>query len=144
MKEELYKTMATEYVQIFENETVGWSGDYKPDLCVIDHKNSKAFIIEISNPFDTFIEDCYNFKFHKYMQLCFNLCDTGFDTKTVVLVIGSLGTVHRRVVPGLSLLGLSTKQSKYLARYLSVSAMIGSRRAWARRGCRLSGHSRLQ
>ena len=38
--------------------------DYKPDLCVIDRKNSKAFIIAISNPFDTFIDDCYNHKFH--------------------------------------------------------------------------------
>ena len=149
MKEQIEKTVMTEYVQVFENERVGWDGqDYmrndKPDLCLVDHKHSKAFIVELSNPFDAFIEDCYAHKFAKYMPLCFTLCDQGFDTKIVVLVIGSLGTVHKRVVSGLTLLGLSRRQSKALARYLGISVMIGSRRAWARRGCRLSGLNMIQ
>ena len=61
------------------------------------------------------------------------MAEAGFNTKVIVLVIGSLGSVHRRVVPGLRMLGLSQRQSKGLARYLSVSVMIGSRRVWARR-----------
>ena len=130
-------------MQIFDGEVVR-IGDRvvlnrcKPDLCVIDHANSKAFIVEVSNPFDAFLQECFHHKFQKYLPLCFALTDAGFETKTVVIVIGALGTVHNKVVPGLRMLGLSTRQSKSLARYLSVSVIIGSRRVWARRGCRLS------
>ena len=143
VREQLEKSVVTEHVQVFENERVGWVGEFsiandKPDLCLVDHRNSKAFIVEVSNPFDAFIENCYNHKFEKYMPLCLALCGLGFDTKIVVLVVGSLGTVHRRVVSGLCMLGLSKRQAKSLARYLAVSTMIGSRRLWARRGCRLS------
>ena len=142
-KEQLYKVVVTEHVQVFNNEAVrildqAISGGSKPDLCIIDHAHSRAFIVEVSNPYDAFIQDCYNHKFQKYLPLCFALSDAGFQTKIVVLVIGALGTVHKKVVTGLRMLGLSTRQSKALARYLSVSVIIGSRRTWTRRGCRLS------
>lgn len=139
VKRELMKSVVTEYCLVFDNQTVnfdGFSSDIrsKPDLCIVDHRNSVAFIVEVSNPFDSFIEQCYQHKFDKYMPLCLSLNDAGFTTKVIVLVIGSLGIVHKKVVPGLSILGLSKRQSKSLARYLSISVMIGSRRAWARRG----------
>ena len=135
---ELERHIVMEYVKVFENQPVTPDGatrvdSSRPDLCLIDHGNSVAFIIEVANPYDPFIDQCYNIKFEKYMPLCIQLSDAGFNTKVVVLVIGSLGTVHRRLVPGLRLLGLSQRQSKSLARYLSVSVMIGSRRVWARR-----------
>lgn len=139
VKVELQKSVFTENCELFENQCVSVDDrsnleSNKPDLCFIDHGNSVAFIIEVSNPFDPFIEDCYHNKFQKYMPLCMSLCDAGFQTKVIVLVVGSLGTVHRKLVPGLSILGLSKSQSKALAKYLSISVMIGSRRAWARRG----------
>ena len=143
IREQLEKTVVTEFVQISEDEVVK-IGDRvvlercKPDLCVIDHTNSKAFIIEVSNPYDAFLQQCFNQKFQKYLPLSFALTDAGFETKIVVIVIGSLGTVHNKVVTGFRMLGLSTRHSKSLARYLSVSVIIGSRRVWARRGCRLS------
>jgi hypothetical protein len=139
VKKELEKTVITELCQLFENQPVRFEGfttdtSSKPDMCLLDHRNSVAFIVEISNPFDSFIEQCFQHKFNKYMPLCFLLNDMGFMTRIVVLVVGSLGSVHRKVVPGLTLLGLSRRQSKALAKYLSISVMIGSRRAWARRG----------
>ena len=134
----LAKFVLTEFCQVFQNQRVSLDGRYlgtsKPDLCVIDHCRSVAFVIEISNPFDAFIDTCYQHKFQKYIPLCLQLREAGFSTKVVVLVIGSLGTVHQHVVPGLTLIGLSRRTSKSLAKYLSVSTMIGSRRVWARRG----------
>ena len=134
----LTRHVLTEYCQVFHDQKVTLDGRYlgssKPDLCFIDHKNSIAYIIEVSNPFDPFIETCYQHKFNKYLPLCLQLNEEGFSTKIVVLVVGSLGTVHHRVVPGLTMLGLPRQSSKGLAKYLSISVMIGSRRVWARRG----------
>ena len=39
----------------------------KPDICILDDKNKLAFIVEISVPFDKFIEICYNETFLKYL-----------------------------------------------------------------------------
>ena len=138
LRRELEENVLTEFCEIYENQTVSLdglsvAGPCKPDLCIIDHLNSVAFIIEIANPFDTFIDKCYEHKFHKYMPLCLTLNEAGFFTKIIVLIIGSLGTVHRRFGKGLMLLGLSKRKSKSLTKYLSLSVMIGSRRIWARR-----------
>ena len=138
VRKELEKYVFTEFCQVFENQIVALEGldtlgRHKPDLCVIDHLSSFAFIVEISNCYDTFLEKCYQHKFDKYMPLCIALNEAGFYTRTIVLVIGSLGFVHKRFTKGLALLGLSKRKSKSLARYLSTSVMIGSRRAWARR-----------
>jgi hypothetical protein len=140
VRRELEKTTVTEHVAVFENQPISlddatYVDRSRPDLCLIDHSNSVAFIVEFANPFDCFLDQCYRGKFDKYMPLCLCLEDAGFHTKIIVLIVGSLGTVHRRVVPGLMLMGLSKSKSKRLAKYLSVSVMIGSRRAWQRRSC---------
>ena len=138
VRREVEKTIVTDHVAVFDNQPVCLDGvscvdNSRPDLCIVDHSNSTAFIVELANPFDPFIDQCYQTKFNKYMPLCLKMAEAGFNTKVIVLVIGSLGSVHRRVVSGLRMLGLSQRQSKGLARYLSVSVMIGSRRVWARR-----------
>ena len=43
----------------------------KPDIFLIDHALKKCFIVEISVPFDAFVEDCYEGKFQS-MSLCLN------------------------------------------------------------------------
>ena len=139
------KRIMTNNCELYQNQPITVNGhaidSARPDLCLIDHGHAVARIIEISNPFDTFLDQCYEHKFNKYSPLCERLSQSGFHTKIVVLVIGSLGTVHRRVVSGLTLVGLDKRRSKNLAKYLSMSVMIGSRRAWARRGYSLAGES---
>ena len=41
-----------------------------PDLCVIDHVTRKCLIVEVSVPFDVFVNDCYQSKFNRYLPLC--------------------------------------------------------------------------
>ena len=105
----------------------------KPDLCVIDNRTRKCSIIEVSVPFDAFVSDCYQHKFDKYQPLNQCIQETGYQCKTVVLVVGALGSVHTRFVSGLKLLGLTPYRAKSVARYASVSAMIGSRMIWKQR-----------
>ena len=105
----------------------------KPDVLVLDDRNKIAFIIEVSHPIDAFFDSCYNTKFEKYMPLSMEITKAGYKCKVVTLIIGSLGYVHKRFVPGLKLLGLNQVRSKAIGRFLSVSSMIGSYRVWRRR-----------
>ena len=102
----------------------------KPDLFLIDHECMKCFIVEVSCPFDAFIEDCYNAKFQKYQPLCKLLTICGFDCKIFVFVIGSLGHVHYRFRSGLKKLGLPNRVTKAIAKYGSISVMIGTNIIW--------------
>ena len=105
----------------------------RPDLCVIDHANNKCLLIEVSVPFDAFVEDCYTNKFNKYLPLCQKIGELGFQCKTLVLVVGSLGSVHSRFSSGLKMAGIPAHRAKAIARYCSISAMIGSRIIWKQR-----------
>ena len=62
------------------------------------------------------------------MPLCLNVQNAGHRCTVIVLVIGALGLVHKRYVPGLQKLGFSKPVGKAIAKYLSISSMIGSRR----------------
>lgn len=103
----------------------------KPDVLAIDRNNEAAYIIEVSHPYDAFIDTCYHSKFEKYLPLCNALNSIGFYTKTVVLIISSSGLVHKKFIPGLKILNIQNSRS--IAKYLSVSAMIGSFRIWKKR-----------
>ena len=102
----------------------------RPDICIIDYANGKCSIVEVATPYDPFLNDCYDSKFQKYIPLCQRIQETGFHCTVIVLVIGSLGSVHDRFCSGLKLLGLNTQRAKAVARYCSVSSMIGSFIVW--------------
>ena len=50
-----------------------------------------------------------------------------------LFIIGSTGCVHKNVVPGLKTLWCDTRRSKAIAKYLSISAAIGSKIVWQMR-----------
>ena len=58
------------------------------------------------------------------------LNDLGYRSKIFVFIIGSRGHVHRRFVSGLKNIGFSLTESEYLAKYLSISVIIGSYKIW--------------
>ena len=103
----------------------------KPDILVIDRDSDSAYIIEVSHPYDAFINICYQSKFDKYIPLCNALASIGLHSSIIVLIISSSGLVHNRFVSGLKLVSLS--RAKDIAKYLSISVMIGSRRVWKKR-----------
>ena len=112
----------------------------KPDLLVCDRVAKRAFIVEVACPFDAFLDNCYNTKFDKYCPLNEMITlDTPYECKTIAIIIGSLGSVHRRVVPGMKLMGFSNRHGKAIAKYISISATIGSNKIWKKRAV-LYGH----
>ena len=72
-------------------------------------------------------------KVMKYQALVNTISELGYRCRLLVFIFGSLGHVHKLVVRGLRLLGMPKKEAKRLAKYCSVSAIIGSRHIWRRR-----------
>jgi hypothetical protein len=107
----------------------------RPDICVIDHASKKCKLVEIAVPFDVFLNESYQSKFDTYMPLCQRVSELGYECKTMVLIVGSFGSVHKKFVNGLRFLGLPTHRAKCVGRFCSVSAMVGSRIIWRQR-CR--------
>ena len=111
----------------------------RPDILIINDSEKTVFIIEFSAPFDAFIGKCYNEKFSKYFPLSLEINSLGYNTKIIVLVIGSLGHVHKRFVNGLKIIGLSNTDSKFTAKFYSTSVIIGSYKIWKQR-CKKTDH----
>ena len=107
----------------------------RPDACIINHEDRSCVLVEVSVPFDSFVQSCHSDKFYKYLPLCQEISELGYTCRVFVFVVGSLGTVHTKLVPGLKRLGISAVRAKAIARYCSVSAMIGSKQIWQYR-CR--------
>ena len=102
----------------------------RPDIVCIDKKSRTATIIEVAVPFDAHMDKTYKHKFDKYYPLSLEINQLDYSTRIVVLIVGSLGNVYTRFVSGLKLLNLSHTDAKFMARYCSVSAMIGSHMTW--------------
>ena len=112
------------------------SNAIKPDIVTIDYEMKEVKIIEISTPFDAFIDSTYQSKFDKYFPLTLEISDFDFTAEIIVLIIGSCGTIHKRFVPGLVKCQIPKYEAKFLAKYCSISSIIGSYRVWKRR-CKL-------
>ena len=65
----------------------------RPDIALIDKENKKAYIVEISVPFDAHINLTYKEKFEKYVLLSIEINNLGFYTQIIVLIVGSLWTM---------------------------------------------------
>ena len=106
-------------------------------IVLIDDENKSVIITEISVPFDVFIGQCFQSKFDKYFPLCCEINELGYHTEIVVLILGSLGHVHKKFVSGLMKNNITKTEAKFITNFCSVSAMMGSFFAWKQR-CRLN------
>ena len=108
---------------------------YRPDITVINREEMTVHLVEIACPFDAFSQVCYQGKFDKYIDLSNEIGALGYTTHVVVLIVGSLGHVHKRFRSGLRKVGIPGYETKFLANYCSISAIIGSHKVWKMR-CR--------
>ena len=104
-----------------------------PDVIVVNENHREVFILEVGCTFDYSLEEAFLTKVVKYHQLVQTISQLGYRCKLLVFIFGSRGHVHKLVVRGLQMAGLSKRRAKQLAKYCSVSAIIGSRSIWRRR-----------
>ena len=99
----------------------------------MNYELKEVKIVEISTPFDAFIDNTYQSKFDKYFPLTLEISNFNFTAEVIVLVVGSLGTIHNHFVTGLVKCELPKYEAKFLSKYCSISSIIGSYRVWKRR-----------
>ena len=102
-------------------------------MCVVNESRREVFILEVGCTFDHSLEEAFLTKMLKYQQLKQTISQLGYKCTLIGFIFGSLGHVHKLVVRGLQIAGLSKWKAKQLARYCSISAIIGSRSVWRRR-----------
>ena len=107
----------------------------RPDIVVIDEYNRDVFILEVGCCFDSCLEEAYLTKLVKYHPLVQTITSLGYKCQYLVLIFGSLGHVHRLVIRGLRIVGFTKARAKQIAKYCSISSIIGSRHIWRRRCC---------
>ena len=104
-----------------------------PDGIIIDEESREVFLLEVGCTFDTSLEEAFLTKQLKYHPLVQSITQLGYRCQLIVFIFGSLGHVHRLVVRGLRILGLTKCRAKQLAKYCSISSIIGCRSIWRRR-----------
>ena len=70
-------------------------------VCVIIKQRRTCKILEVADPFDPFVQTCYQTMFDKYLPLCQRIQELVFHCRIRVFIIGSLGSVHDKFVSGL-------------------------------------------
>ncbi len=104
-----------------------------PDIVIVNEALNTVFVIEVGCSFDLYLDTCYLSKLLKYQPLVEAKHQLNYQCKLIILVFGSLGHVHNNVIKGLQLGGLQKKKAKKLAKFCSVSVIIGSMQIWKRR-----------
>jgi hypothetical protein len=116
---------------LFESDSPSFTTHaVKPDFVLINKTKKTAVLVEVSVPYDAFLDICFQNKFNKYYPLCCEINELGYRASVIVLIVGSLGHIHSKFVSGLMSLGLRKFESKILCKYLSTSTIIGSYKVW--------------
>ena len=125
---------ATEHHALYSNNSeFGNVTANTPDGIRIDEAHREVVLLEVGCTFDSSLEEAFNTKQLKYQPLVQAITQLGYNCQLVIFIFGSLGHVHRLVVRGPRILGLTKCRAKQLAKYCSISSIIGSRCIWRRR-----------
>ena len=104
-----------------------------PDVVFLDRASRQVLLLEVGCVYDLYMDIAFSDKIMKYQPILSKLSELGYQSKLVVLIFGSLGHVHHLVFTGLRLAGLSSRTSKQLSKFCSISAVTGSLAVWRRR-----------
>ena len=104
-----------------------------PDVVFVDNNHREVLILEVGCVFDVYMDQAFHDKHSKYQPLLRIITSLGYRCRFSVLIFGSLGHVHKLTTTGLTIAGMRKRSAKQLARYCSVSAVLGSLFVWRRR-----------
>ena len=104
-----------------------------PDVCFVDTRHKEVLMVEVGCVFDLYMGQAFQEKYLQYQPLLQIITTFGYTCRYSVLIFGSLGHVHKCTTRGLRIAGMARKKAKQVAKYCSVSAIIGSLAVWRRR-----------
>ena len=104
-----------------------------PDVVFVDTSHKEVLILEVGCVFDLYMDQAFQDKHAKYQPLLGIITNLGYRCRFAILIFGSLGHVHKLTMSGLRIAGMTKSNAKQLAKFCSVSAVIGSLSVWRRR-----------
>ena len=104
-----------------------------PDVVFVDTSHKEVLILEVGCAFDLYMDQAFQDKYTKYQPLLDIITNMGYRCRFAILIFGSLGHVHKLTVSGLRISGMTKSKAKQLAKFCSVSAVLGSLSVWRRR-----------
>ena len=100
----------------------------KPDI-VPRHEN-EVTNIDVACPYDLYIENLYQAKLNNYYCIRDLLKQSGLKCAIDAIIVGSLGTVHKKTLNVLSKAGMNKRQAKEPVKWCSTSCIVASRKIW--------------
>ena len=100
----------------------------KPDI-VIKQEN-KLIILDVACPYDLYLAELYEAKINKYRDLQRYLTTNYMECKVDAIIVGSLGTIHKKALKVLMDTGMPKSKVKGQLKWGSTSSIIGSRQIW--------------
>ena len=105
----------------------------KPDIVI---KQENKLILDIACPYDLYLTELYEVKLNKYRDLQRYLTMNYLECEVDAIIVGSLGTIHKKALKVLMNTGMPKSKAKGLLKWSSTSSIIGSRQIWNLR-CKL-------
>ena len=102
----------------------------KPDIVMVNKTTMKCIIVEVTVPYDLYLNYAKNAKVLKYALYCSFLESKNYRTKLMVLCFGSLETIDCDVKSGLEYFKPNAGKLKKLMQWCSISVIVGSKYIW--------------
>ena len=97
-----------------------------PDVVFVDTSHKEVLILEVGCVFDLYMDQAFQDKHAKYQPLLGIISNLRCRCRFAILIFGSLGHVHKLTMSGLRIAGMTKSKAKQLAKFCSVSAVLGS------------------
>ena len=94
------------------------------------NEEDRIIILDITCPFDLYLEELYQLKSDKYRELQSYITERFMPCKVDAIIIGSLGTVHKNALKALMGTGLRKKKAKGQLKWSSTLCVIRSQQIW--------------
>ena len=105
----------------------------KPDIVLLNKQTQECIIVEVTIPYDLYLNMAKDAKKTRYKPYCALLEKYHYKTKLIVLCFGSLGIIDRDVRSGLLYFKPNSEKLKKLLQWCSLSVIIGSNYIWRSR-----------
>ena len=103
---------------------LGLSSSQHPELHlkpnIVLRPENEVTIIDVACPYDLYIENLYQVKLNKYYCIRDLLQQNGLKCAIDAIIIGSLGTVHKKTLNVLLKAGMNKRQEKCLVKWCST------------------------
>ena len=100
----------------------------RPDMLIWDIKEKTCKIVEVTCPLDTNIQQAFELKQQKYIQLIsqMQLLHPGYKFSTILVVVGDMGAIPKNLDSNLQKLNIREERLATVRQRLQKATIIGT------------------